>query len=206
MDFPAVSSIPIAAARSRIAAITEENVSRNDLGQPNPDWMGYSAVAFTGNASPARRMTLRVTAGGRHEANIWLKCGGYKAPSDPSIVSYPLFNAALLAIRAFWPLPWGCAQLFNVDYDKVALIPGESLFPYSCFHIPWLAYLSAPLAAGLELPTDISTERTSDGGLLMIAAEERLDPANPEHLRRARILAETMIARTGPDGSYGKRP
>jgi hypothetical protein len=31
----------------------------------------------------------------------------------------------------------------------------------------------------------------------MTATEERLDPTNAEHLRRARILAETMIARTG---------
>jgi hypothetical protein len=30
----------------------------------------------------------------------------------------------------------------------------------------------------------------------MIATEERLDPTNFEHLRRARILAETLIART----------
>jgi hypothetical protein len=31
----------------------------------------------------------------------------------------------------------------------------------------------------------------------MIATEERLEPSNPEHLRRARIVAETMIARAG---------
>ena len=31
----------------------------------------------------------------------------------------------------------------------------------------------------------------------MTATEEQLDPTNPEHLRRARILAETMMARIG---------
>jgi hypothetical protein len=31
----------------------------------------------------------------------------------------------------------------------------------------------------------------------MTAVEERLDPTNPEHLRRARSLAETMMSRTG---------
>ena len=31
----------------------------------------------------------------------------------------------------------------------------------------------------------------------MIATKERLDPTDPEHLRRARILAQTMIAHTG---------
>jgi hypothetical protein len=84
-----------------------------------------------------------------------------------------------------------------MDNYETSLIPGVPLFPYSLFHIPWLAYLSVPLAAGLELPPEILTERTPDGGLLMIAAEERLDPTDPEHLSRALILAETMIARIG---------
>jgi hypothetical protein len=53
-----------------------------------------------------------------------------------------------------------------------------------------------PLAGGLGLPREILTERTPDGGLLMTAAEERIDPDNPEHLRRARILAEAMIVCT----------
>jgi hypothetical protein len=71
------------------------------------------------------------------------------------------------------------------------------LFPYSLFHIPWLAYLSAPLTVSVEVSSEILTERTPDGGLLMIAAEGRFDPTNPEHLRRSRILAEIMIADSG---------
>jgi hypothetical protein len=35
------------------------------------------------------------------------------------------------------------------------------------------------------------------GGLLMIAAEERLDPGNEAHLRRSLIVTETMIAWSG---------
>jgi hypothetical protein len=77
------------------------------------------------------------------------------------------------------------------------MIPAEPTFPESIFHIPWIAYLSAPLASGIELPSEIRTERMPDAGLLMVATEERLDPEIPEHARRARILAETMIARTG---------
>jgi hypothetical protein len=48
-------------------------------------------------------------------------------------------------------------------------------------------------------------ERTPDGGLLMIATEDRLDPANPEHLRAARVIAETMIACTGYQRAGAKR-
>jgi len=77
------------------------------------------------------------------------------------------------------------------------MLPQEPAFPSSPFHIPWIGYLSASLSTGVKLPPEIATERTGDGGLLMIATDDRLDPANPEHLRRARIVADTMIACTG---------
>ena len=83
---------------------------------------------------------------------------------------------------------------------SVERVPLDLTFPYSVFHIPWIAYLSAEYAAGVALPCDILTERTPDGGLLMSATTARLDPDNPEHVRRARIIAETMIARAGSDG------
>jgi hypothetical protein len=85
-------------------------------------------------------------------------------------------------------------QAFRIE--SVRQVPSDSSFPKSVFQIPWLGYLSAPLTAGLKLSPEILAERTADGGLLMSATTERLDPANPEHLRRARILAETMIACT----------
>ena len=160
-------------------------------------------------------------AGGKRGGTIaWLQTGSTNVAPDLTIVTYPLFKAAMLAIDAIWLPPWACAYAFRSNTVKVPesfpggvkgyrleslpLVPSEPTFPESVFHIPWLAYLSAPLDAGLDLPAEILTERTSDGGLLMIAAAERLDPTNPEHLRRARILAETMMARTGC-APYGKR-
>lgn len=196
MDFPTSASVPLAAARPRIGAIVEANITRDDHGQPSP-YYGYSCVAFTDNAVKSRNATLRIEAGGRAEGSIWLQTGSYKVAPDPSILTYPLFRAALLAINATWSPPWSCAHAFKVDYYEAALFPGAPLFPYSRFHIPWIAYLSAPLAADVLLPAEIQTERNPDGGLLMTVTEDRLDPTNPDHLRRARVLAETLIAQTG---------
>jgi Immunity protein 52 len=81
--------------------------------------------------------------------------------------------------------------------ERTPMIPSEPTFPESVFHIPWIAYLSAPHAIGVNLSPEIMTERTPDGGLLMSATKERLDPDKPEHVRRARNLAETLIAQTG---------
>jgi hypothetical protein len=85
-------------------------------------------------------------------------------------------------------------------WRSVERVPLDPTFPYSVFHIPWIAYVAAEYAAGVALPRDILAERTPDGGLLMSATTQRLDPDNPEHVRRARIIAEVMIARVGSNG------
>jgi hypothetical protein len=204
-DLPAMKGYPLSAARSRIAEIIDHNVVRDDLGHPEPE-SGYTAVAHTTIDARSRRMTFcaRTWMG-----SVWLNTGDYKVAPDPDIVTYPLFRAALLAINGIWQQPWSCAQAFRSRtaeiptatggylLQRLPMIPAEPTFPESIFHIPWFAYLSAPLAEGLKLPPEIQVERTTDGGLLMIATEERLDPDNAEHARRARILAETLLARTG---------
>jgi hypothetical protein len=196
MDFPGRRSLPLAAVRSRIVAIVDNNASRDDFGQPEP-YRGYSAGAYTGHGLGPRRMSLRIRTGGKNAGETDLQAGEHDMFPDPAIVTYPVFKAVLLAIKAIWPPAWACAYAFRLDYDKAPLFPGAALFPYSCFHIPWLAFLSAPLAAGIELPPEIKRERTPDGGLLMIAADERLEPTDPEQLRRASIVAQIMITRTG---------
>lgn len=196
IDMPARETIPLADARPRIATITGNNVKRDDEDEPDPR-LGYGAFAFNGEDRGARGIAFEVMAGGIVEGSAFLRTGGYKVSPDPAMLTYSLFKNALLAINAFWSPVWACAHVFKMHYDKAPLSAGAPLFPYSRFHIPWIAYLSAPLASGLQLPAEIRNERTPDGGLLMTATEERLDPANPEHLRRARILAETMVAGAG---------
>jgi len=210
-DLPKMSSIHLDAARPRIAAMIESNVVRDDYDEPCPD-DGYHAIASAGRFKDPRSLTFKVDAGGEFNGGTLLEFAEHDVAIDLAIVTYPLFKAALLAINAIWLAPWACAQSFRsgavsvpIDFggmqatrlDSVPQVPSEPTFPDTIFHIPWIAYLSAPLAAGLELTPEILTERTPDGGLLMTATTERLDPTNPEHVRRARILAETMIACTG---------
>ena len=65
MDFPARDSLPLAAARPRIAAIIDNNVSRDDFGQPEP-YGGYSAGAYTSHSFSPHGMNLRIRAGVRY--------------------------------------------------------------------------------------------------------------------------------------------
>jgi hypothetical protein len=186
----------LAEARERIGAIIEKNVYRNDLGESCPQF-GYSAGALVIAKEKSRRVSLRIKTGGTQNGDTSFETGTWNVFPDPAMVTYSIFKSALLAISANWPPRWACAYAFRLGYYKEPLIPGAPLFPYSLFHITWFAYLSASLAAGLHLPPEISTERTPDSGVLLTATKERLNPTDPEHLRRARILAEAMIERTG---------
>jgi hypothetical protein len=204
-DLPAMKGYPLAAARSRIGEIIEHNVARDDDGRPEPK-AGYSAVAHTIGGARPRRMTFTVYT---WLGQMSLRPGDYQVAPDPAVVTFPLFKAALLSMNAIWQQPWACAQAFRSRSTKIPIegggyrlkrlpmIPDDPTFPVSIFRVPWFSYLSAPLAISVELPPEIHTERTDDGGLLMIATTDRPDPDNPEHLRRARIIAETMIACTG---------
>jgi hypothetical protein len=196
IDGRAQAAIPIGEARPRIAALVENNVYRDDFDDPDPG-RGYWISGTTSKFITPRSMGFSVRAGGKHEGEAELDAGYVTVLPDPAIVTYPVFKAALLTINAIWPPAWANAYAFRRGYDTAPLIPDAPLFPSSRFHMSWIAYLSAPLAAGLDVPPEIQTERIPDGGLLMIAAEERLDPANADHVRRSRLIAEIMIERAG---------
>jgi hypothetical protein len=148
MDLPAMAPFPIEEVRPYIAGIIETNVARDDWDNPTPEW-GYTADAYTGDVVASRFIGLRIRAGGKDRGEISLESGNFKVFPDPAIVTYPVFKAALLALNSSWPPAWACAYAFSMDYDRTPLHPDEPLFPYSNFHIPWLAYLSAPLVADL---------------------------------------------------------
>ena len=211
-DVRDLSSLPLAQARSRIAAIVENNVTRNEVDKPS-FVHGYYISASAGEFRHPRSVSFTVKAGGRYENYTKLEFGQYDVVPDLEIITYPLFKAALLVINAIWQAPWACAQAFRSGavsvpatefggvpgfrIDSVTQAAGDPNFPYSIFHIPWIGYLSPELATGLKVTSEILTEHAPDGGLLMSVATERFNPTNPEHLRRARILAEVMIERTG---------
>lgn len=207
LDTPAMAALPLATARSHIAAIVEKNVVRDDDDQPDPAF-GYRPISVTNNPIASRIAKLTVDAGAVfRESSVLLEFGDpYFAPTDPAIVSYSRFRRALNAMSALWQPTWSYACAFRMDYWKEPIVPGAPLIRYSPFHIPWIAYLAPKLATGLVVPrADMRIEHAQGGGLLLSATEDRFDPTSPDHLRRAHDLAEIMIARTG-DGASDTNP
>jgi hypothetical protein len=192
LNRPAWVSLPL--ARTRIAAIIESNVARDRDGQPRPE-SGYSAIGETNNAILSRIVTLRVQAGGVVMDEMMLQVGDFLFPSDPLIVKYSgLFREAFLATGAIWRPTWATVAVYWMDYWKKPIVPGAPLFPHTFFRIPWIVYPSPEPAMRFPLPSEICTNRMPDGALLLTATEEPFNPTSPEHLRRAPILAEAMIA------------
>ncbi len=191
--------IPLKAARSRIAKLVEGNVSRDDYGEAEPE-SGYSVFATTQKslAVPLRRsMNLILHAGGAWRNHLSLQAGGILVDPDPDFVTYHAFRAGLITLGRLWPLPFAHAYAYSTSYGESSLARGEPPVPYSQFHMGWISYLSAPLAAGLVPPRELVSERTPGGGWLLSAVQERLDPTNPDHLRRARLLSQLMLERLG---------
>jgi hypothetical protein len=207
LDKPAMAALPLATARPRIAAIVENNVVRDDYGQPEPAF-GYRPIGVTDNPIASRITTLTVDAGSVfRESTVMLKVGDPSlAPTDPAIVNYPRFRQALNTMTALWQPTWSYACAFRMDYWKAPIVPSAPVIRYNPFHVPWIAYLAPKLATGFVVPQgDMRIEHPQGGGLLLSATEDRFDPTNPDHLRRAHELAEIMIARTG-DGANDTNP
>jgi len=208
LDKPAMAAVPLAAARLSITAIIEKNVVRNDNDEPEPT-SGYRPIAVTNNPMASRVAKLTVDAGAvDRKGSVLLELGDpYFAPTDPAIVSYRRFRQALTAMTALWQPAWSYACVFRMNYWKAPIVSGAPVIRYSPFHIPWIAYLSPALSKGFVVPPpDLLTEHAPGGGLLLSATEENFDPTNLEHLRRARLLAETMISHTGDEADDDNPP
>lgn len=200
--------MPLAAGLKRIVEIVESGVYIDDFNKPRPEY-GHSVHAVAGARGPGR-VAFSVSTSRQSFAPSF---GEYNLASDLSIVTYPRFKAALLAINSAWDAQWAYANARRNDVVKVPVafasgvpafrvdsappVPLDSTFPKSVFHVPWIVYLAAERAGGVTLTGKILTERTPEGGLVMSATTDRLDPTNPEHVRRARGLAETLIASIG---------
>lgn len=192
--------------RSNIGAWVRAHIARDEDEPPDPR-NGYWLVGVSGgvplpgsSAGPtSRRASFYVRAGSAFRNYSHFEIGSEFHPPDISIVTYPLYEAALLAMISAWPAPSANASC-AIWGEAPPTLPGEPAFPYSGHQMPWISYLCAERAATLDVPAGVRTERTPDGGLLMIAAETRFDPANVEHMRPSRLIAQIMMRYAGePD-------
>jgi len=178
--------------RETIGEFVAAQDQSDNVGDP---WGGYliGAVSKPGGVnSGSRSACFYVRAGSKFLNYSSFEIGSNFSPPEAIIITFPLFRSVLLTMISLWPAPWASARC-SIWGEKPKTLPGEPAFPYSGFQMPWLSYLNSERAASVVVPPEIKTERTPDGGLLMIAAETRFDPTNVEHMRPSRLMAQIMI-------------
>jgi hypothetical protein len=190
---------PIAKLRNEdFTAFVETPEEPNEFFDPPDD--GYILFAANGFGEgpyrTAKSVRFDLHAGSAFQNHYDLEVGSHEFPPAAEEVTFPLFKGALLTLIRIWPAPWANVRV-SLWGGNAPPLPDGSPFPYSGYQMPWLSYLCAERAAKVDSPSELLTERTPDGGLLMIAAETRLDPDNPQHLIRSKMLAEIMIAHGG---------
>ena len=196
----------IESLHSDIGSWVRAHVALDDDGRPQPS-DGYWLVGVSGGVvvSPkppegtSKKASFYVKAGSAFRNYAHFEIGSdFQAP-DPAVVTYSLYRAALVSMISLWPAPWANAQC-AIWGERPPTLPGEPAFPYSGYQMPWISYLCAERAAKVDVAPAIKTERTADGGLLMTATEARFDPANVEHMRASRLMAQIMMRYGGnPD-------
>ena len=196
--YPTLVRLRLEDVRAIIADLVEVNVRKNwdpddeEKLVPFPAF-GYSMLASSRAAQSPKSLTLNLNAGATIDSmNEALVEGMFPGAVDASLVTYPTYKALLLTIVKYWRPTWACAFAYVLEPMRHRPIP-----PNSRFSAPWLAYVSAEVAAGFEPPNGIVSERAPDGGLLLIATEERLDPTRPDHASRMGIISDFMLEHIG---------
>jgi hypothetical protein len=181
------SVVGLEEVRDRFVEIVELGGEADVAGNPLPQ-LGYQVTAcncLEGTQVNPFTVALYVHAGGNRSACGSLIFGTeHDQVPDPSIVAYPVFKSALVALAEVWDVPGAHAfsDQLSKDWD----------YPALRFDLAWMTYLSAALAAEITPPAGILTERTPNGGLLLIAADKTFDVSDPEHMEAARRIRDAM--------------
>ena len=172
--------------RDRYAHVVAEGLIKSDWGEPLPIY-GYSFGALTREQARDRLFSLRVHAGSTYPKPfpndaVLSTSSGYIP--DPSVITYNIFQPALVAMADAWD-PVCCAAYPDALLEPV---PGgiyfhEAWIQYLC---PWLASLVTPP------PAPVIVEHLPNGGLLMSATTQTFDIENPAHMAAARAIAAAI--------------
>lgn len=186
--------IPLASMSSRdVIEWIAESVSRNDDGTPAPDY-GYLFGADTSRkeqTSP-RDWGISIIAGNAISPGSFNNTAKLESQlpcsANADLNTLQVFKPAMLALAKTWEASWcGLCPAWNLPEDG----PRQPWFGFQ-----WATYLGPALATRVTPPQSAQTERFPDGGLLMIATEDRFDPNNPKHL----AIAQEIMAALAPAG------
>jgi hypothetical protein len=177
-----------------VMRMAEDGVWTAEDGTPTPQ-LGYRMGAGNGRKPARFAVTVSIHAGNREIVPYFINSvlSRLIARDDEGAraIDVDLLKAAVLAIVAAWNVTYAAAypvELLDLWADAGSQ-PASSI-PH--FQMAWITYLSSRFAPLVTPPPSAIASRTPDGGLLMIATEERFDIANPTHMAVARAIEAAL--------------
>jgi len=202
----------LATARPDFTAFVERNVTQIEGMAPDRR-EGFTLLArgsmVESEFGSARSVDIAVCAGADWNNDSSFQIGSLRSFPDPALVTYPIYRGALEAMVSSFPCPYAWAKYFIAEeleplrpatFPVQPSPPGKRLQP---FDGAWIAYLSAPLAAGFTPPADLFPERTPGGGLILSAVKDHIDPTNPDHVLASQKLQTILSERAGKASQRG---
>jgi hypothetical protein len=188
-------NVLLADARTDMTAFVKRNDTKDFDGSSDPR-NGYLLIARGTEDGrefgSSRSIDVVANVGSHWGNNIKFEVGDLLRFPDPALTTYPIYRGALEAMASTFPCPYVWANYYIAT--ETVWVPGDLGMRavederLQLFDGAWIAYLSAPLAAGLAPPADLFPEPTPGGGLILSAVRDHIDPANPDHVRRSQRL------------------
>lgn len=183
-------------SRDEIVTLIENGVCRGDDGAPAPK-RGYMFGAANGPLEAPghdpRHISISVHAGNASAANYFINTVRIRTDvfndSNATFINLDVFKATILAVAQAWGVTWCSAFPWGLlDFRRQRNPPRPS------FDLAWICYVSPRFAPMVTPPRSGIVERAPDGGLVMIATEQRFDFGNPAHLAAAREIEASLAA------------
>jgi hypothetical protein len=179
--------IPFVAVRDDLAEKIAAAVMRHEDGDPNPV-LGYSFSVLNSKITNPKSLRVSVHAGSWRNYSVWSNAAqietAFRMEPDPTIVTYQMFKAALIAFAEAFEMTFCIALPNNL---------GEFWLEGPKFGFGWINYVAPRFAPLIKPPQNAIVEYRPNGGLLMSATNETFVTENPQHLAVAREI-ETALA------------
>jgi hypothetical protein len=167
--------------RDRLPDAIVAGIARADDGDPTPIY-GYRFSVINSEERSPRSIGVGVHAGSwtntPYGVNDVVLETSWRMIPDPTIVTFPISKAAVLALAESFDASW-CIAYPGALREFWGAVP-----PY--YRLGWISYVGPRFAHLITPPSTAIVERQPNGGLLMAATDETFSVSNPAHLAAAR--------------------
>ncbi len=189
---PEAASVPLPLAASSLAQRLDQ--ARAPAQPLSDEDQGFDLLAWNGGTGP-RHASLILQAGSARSGQDYMNdmsnsVGIAFEPAEPAnldLLTVENLKPILLALIDAWQPATGNVRPLGLSEYWFWMTDPPNIDQFR-FHGGWMTYVSAPWRREIVPPAEAIVEETPDGGLLMLATEDRFDLINPAHREAAHAI------------------